>query len=308
LGIFRVKETSRLSPVPSSVLILASYRAEPEWCVSDGKKERTYTQKEKDDMARFSDIRLEDRLSFYVTCGIFVMAAVTAFILIRQANLMEGQLEEMKGGGSQTDRLIILNTGQMANAAKTASAARDQAIAAQSSVEAMQNQMHLDQRAWVSVDVGEKAGNFSVSMHNTGKTPALKVIYLANFTPGKRGIFPDVDLRQNPISQILSPNAPKELVDRLKRTGYIKETSETGFIIAPNASQIGSDYQGKFLQIFRFEGERIYVQGRITYQDVFGKTHQTIYCYWAELPQNPLPPGIIPPTDFVMCHDHNLMD
>jgi hypothetical protein len=35
--------------------------------------------------------------------------------------------------------------------------------------------MKIDERAWVSVDVGEKTGTFSVTMHNTGKTPALNV-------------------------------------------------------------------------------------------------------------------------------------
>jgi len=80
-----------------------------------------------------------------------------------------------------------------------------------------------------------------------------------------------------------------------------------GFVIAPNETQIASDYQGKFLQLFRMNGERVYVQGRITYADVFGKNYQTLFCYWAELPQAPIV-GPAPPSDFVMCNDHNKMD
>src|SRR5690242_17805235 len=100
-------------------------------------------------MKKFTELELDARLMIWLTLGILLVAAATAFVLIRQANVMQGQLDEMKGAGEQTDRLIILNTGQLANAAKTASAARDQAKAAQDSVKAIQAQMRQDQRAWM---------------------------------------------------------------------------------------------------------------------------------------------------------------
>jgi hypothetical protein len=86
-------------------------------------------------------------------------------------------------------------------------------------------------------------------------------------------------------------------LETLKKEGYIRDHPPTGYVIAPGATQIASDYQGKFTQIFRIEGDRVYVQGRVTYDDVFGHAHETIFCYW-----------FAPPSDFVMCNDHNRMN
>jgi hypothetical protein len=176
--------------------------------------------------------------------------------------------------------------------------AKDQAMAAKNSVGTVQLQMRLDQRAWVTVDVGEKTGNFAVSMKNTGRSPAINVTEVTAFGGGKRMGPPDVDLSQNSSSPVPLPqNAPKELLETLKKEGYIRDRPPTGYVIAPGATQIASDYQGKFTQIFRIEGDRVYIQGRVTYDDVFGSPHETIFCYW-----------FAPPSDFVMCNDHNRMN
>jgi hypothetical protein len=134
-------------------------------------------------MGKFSDVRLEDRLIILLTAGIFCLAAVTAFILVRQANVMEGQLEEMKAAGGQTERLVILNVGQMANATKTVVATQLQAQAAQDSVRAIRRQTQQDQRPYIwiikeeipHVKLGEKvAWNFHYT--NFGKSPAVGVV------------------------------------------------------------------------------------------------------------------------------------
>src|SRR5436309_13625139 len=62
---------------------------------------------------RWQDIELKDRLMILATIGIVLIAGITGWILSRQANLMEGQLDEMKGTGEQTERLITLNSGQL---------------------------------------------------------------------------------------------------------------------------------------------------------------------------------------------------
>jgi len=90
------------------------------------------------------------------------------------------------------------------------------------------------------------------------------------------------------------------------RDGYIRG-KPLGFVIAPDATEVASDYQGKFLQIFRMAGDRAYVQGKVTYDDIFGKSHQTTFCYWAELPQTSPVAGTFPASDFRMCNDHNSM-
>lgn len=175
---------------------------------------------------------------------------------------------------------------------------KNQTTATERSVEAIQNQIRLDQRAWVTVDVGEKTGNFAVSMRNTGKSPALNVTYTAAFSGGKHSGPPDVDLSSNSSSPLPLPaNAPREFVETLKKEGFVKDHPPTGYVIAPGATQIASDYQGKFAQIFAISGDRVYIQGRVTYDDIFGKSHETIFCYW-----------YAPPSDFVMCNDHNKMN
>lgn len=137
-----------------------------------------------------------------------------------------------------------------------------------------------------------------MTMKNTGKTPAINVTAVTAFSGGKRMGPPDIDLSHNSSSPIEIPkNLPKELLDKLKGDGFIRDHPPTGYVIAPGASQIDSDYQGKFSQIFNINADRAYIQGRVTYEDVFGRSHETIFCYW-----------FAPPSDFVMCNDHNRMN
>jgi hypothetical protein len=141
--------------------------------------------------------------------------------------------------------------------------------------------MVVDQRAWVSVDVGEKAGKFAVTMKNTGKTPALNVIYFAAFEGGPRGVIPDI------------PNPKTQKIYH--------------FLVAPGDSRAADDWEVNYLQAFNLGGDRNYVQGDITYDDIFGQTHHTVYCYWTAPPQV-RQPGVFPPSTFVICGDHNKMD
>ena len=99
--------------------------------------------------------------------------------------------------------------------------------------------------------------------------------------------------------QFLRTLLPNSIED-LRKEGLIRDQPPTGYVVAPGDSQITSDYQGKFTQIFRFEDgpmTRAYIQGRVTYDDIFGAHHETTYCYW-----------FAPPSDFVMCNDHNKMN
>lgn len=222
--------------------------------------------------------------------------------LIRQQEESDKLLKVQTDNASEAYRVAERSAKA---AEKSAEAAReqlrfssDQATAAKNSVEAVQLQLRLDQRAWVTVDVSEKTGNFAVTMKNTGKSPAINVTMVTAFAGGKRMGPPDVDLSRNFSSPIELPqNAPKEFLDTLKKEGYIRDRPPTGYVIAPGATQIASDYQGKFTQIFAIGGDRTYVQGRVTYQDVFGGSHETTFCYW-----------FAPPSDFVMCNDHNGMN
>jgi hypothetical protein len=161
---------------------------------------------------------------------------------------------------------------------------QDQRIAdnAQHSLDTSIATSRLDQRAWVSIEVGERNGTFSVAMKNTGKTPALNVIYDAQFRGGGRGQIPEV----------LPPDPQRNLLR---------------FLIPPGEAQTASVYEMNYLHAFNLGGDRNYVQGDIVYDDVFGKTHHTIYCYWTEPP--PIrQPGVFPPSVFTICGTHNKMD
>jgi len=202
-----------------------------------------------------------------------------------------GSIWEAKRGSNAA---LLAQSKFADRAAELARRSADVAIAAN---KIAANATTLSERAWLSVSVGEQTGNFAIAMRNTGKSPALNVAYLATFKAGKRGVIPDADLRINPEAPTIPPDAPKEMLDILRKEGYIKEHAPTGFVIAPGDIQIASSYGGKFSQIFSLTGDRTYIQGRITYDDIFGKAHETVFCYWFEQP-----------STFVMCNDHNKMN
>src|SRR5260370_39838096 len=111
-------------------------------------------------------------------------------------------------------------------------------------------------------------------------------------------VTPEMYFSQTYSSALAMPKKlAQDILERLKREGYIRAKPPTGYVIAPGDSQIASDYQGKFTQIFKIGGDRAYIQGKVTYDDVFGRPHETIYCFW-----------FAPPSDFVMCNDRNKMD
>jgi hypothetical protein len=64
----------------------------------------------------WADLGLEARAMILLTFGILLVAGLTAYVFLQQARLMEGQLEEMRSGGGQTERLIILSQGQLTQA------------------------------------------------------------------------------------------------------------------------------------------------------------------------------------------------
>src|SRR5258708_37372502 len=87
---------------------------------SEGKREEGNPSKNQNPVKRFRDMGLNDRLMVEVTIGILLIAGVTGWIFLQQASIMQGQLDEMKSSSQQTDRLIILQTGQLTQVAKQA--------------------------------------------------------------------------------------------------------------------------------------------------------------------------------------------
>lgn len=225
----------------------------------------------------FFFIKLEDKLVIYFTAGIFLTAAVTALIFIRQANVMEGQLEEMKGAGNQTERLVILNMGQLANAAKSAAASQIQAIAAQENVKAIQRQMRQEQRAWISIqftqwDISPNAPiSIKSTMSNSGKTPAKhirsKIVVRKVMTSERLHLAYEGYPLSEPRGGILIPNEPITIL------GYISlQFQDPGHAIVPMRMTQNDVEQIKAGLAYGI------IYGKIDYDDIFGKHHWIKFC------------------------------
>jgi hypothetical protein len=159
--------------------------------------------------------------------------------------------------------------------------------------------LKIDQRAWVSAEVGDKSGHFFIGIHNNGKTPALKVFYVAAFTPGNLGAVPPINFSNDPEYPVFTGNLPPDVVERLKKDGVIPDRPQTGLVVAPSKTEIASFFGSPINQIIGIppDNKRMYILGRFRYEDVFGRKHETRFCYW-----------VASPTDFPMCLDRNYMD
>jgi hypothetical protein len=167
---------------------------------------------------RWGEIELKDRLMIEVTVGVLLVAGFTGWIFVRQANLMQDQLDEMRGGGQQTERLLSLTTGQLATSARLATQAAVQAMAtnslakqarrevstAEKALVLARQSLGLEQRPWVVTanmqlssepDVGKKI-SIKVTLANTGRTPATSLVNQSQMLMGTqepamtRFIFP----------------------------------------------------------------------------------------------------------------------
>jgi hypothetical protein len=215
---------------------------------------------------KWSDIPLKDRLLIWLTGGIVAVAAITAFVLIRQSNIMQGQLDEMQGSGQQTERMAILAQGQMVNAAREAENTKLIADATQSA-------MLIDQRPWVgprrytrppqeSILQLQPRLFFTAVLANTGKTPALHVETRAH-------------------TRLM---AFKEDFQPLYEGTYLKASSgyilPEGELIMPIAYDFKAD---EVRDIISNPPKRIfYFYGLITYRDPLQKPtdppHKTTFC------------------------------
>jgi hypothetical protein len=156
----------------------------------------------------------------------------------------------------------------------------------------MRASTHLEQRAWVACKGGkcrhpistEGQVNIDLTYSNSGKTPANKVNITCNFIIGQK----DFDI---------------ESLANNEKTTYSTEV-ETERSIAPNttreapwdiSTQVLTDEVVSKIK----SGDLVaYVFGKITYDDVFGERHTTIYSY------------IINPSTWTLkaCRQHNRME
>jgi hypothetical protein len=131
----------------------------------------------------FWTIPLKDRLMIWATFLFLLTGIVTAWVFIRQLGVMQDTLIEIKGGGEQTERLVITGLGQMAVANRTAGFVQQQAEATHQAVGMISNQTVNEIRAWVGTGpIGRIPDNvpiqpniefsYIVPIFNSGKSPA----------------------------------------------------------------------------------------------------------------------------------------
>jgi hypothetical protein len=156
--------------------------------------------------------------------------------------------------------------GRMSDAVDQLSAAASNAKAG---IKATQDTMRLDQRAWVAViDVHGPELEPIVKFTNTGRTPARNVIMYPNYLYNLVGIEPDFNTQGSP-----------------KRLG----------VLSPGTERTA---QNKMTSIPDLDKRTLYVFGRITYDDIFGKHHWVTYCLRLSDDR----------TQYQFCEEHNDTD
>jgi hypothetical protein len=263
---------------------------------------------------------------FEVSLADWCMVGLTAVIAIYAAS----QLSEMHGAGQQTDKLIeAANKNALAATKFSESADRidariklaeqdfqNMANSSRDSIQATQDSMRLDQRAWVTVEVKEivsesKAHGFVITFTNTGKTPALGVSppqYV--FAAGRESAMSEAEMLRGfalPPKPRLPANTPAEARESVQREWALYAKKPEGYVLSPSASHTLTEQMSvaftsepkpqnptDMLKRLRLKN---YIQGRLTYKDVFGKSHETVSCYYENLPSEP-----------IMCDSNNRMD
>lgn len=187
------------------------------------------------------------------TWAIFLLTLVIMVVGYLQWRSMQGQLDEMKSSGTQTDQLI-------AQAKKSAEAARDAADTATAA-----------NRAWISpitarltepLDINKPVAAITVTTQNIGKEPALGVVFGALIDIAK----------------------PDQIQDREVCNGLLPQKGQVTMF--PSASFVNnlnyaSEFKNKAPAIADIiAGQQIlFVMGCIAYE-TGGKPRKTGYCFY----------------------------
>lgn len=242
---------------------------------------------------RWRDIELKDRLMILSTIGILLIAGFTGWIFVRQANLMQGQLDEMKGGGEQTDK-IIDSDKRLAAANERFAKAMEQTVIdsknaldktigenkkslaanlaqSQKALNATVSQFHLDQRAWVAAtDIrgtpqADQPFYVTIIYRNTGKTFAKNLYTVAVGQILGRGEKPNFSLEDKSVTEdssitVLAPSGEFQNSLHLVKGGPDEKLTQVS------------------MDALKTEAVTLFVFGHATYDDVFGCKHWVRFC------------------------------
>lgn len=245
--------------------------------------------------------------------GAIFIAVCVAVIYGGQLWVMKGQLDQMQGSSTQTDKLICIYQQQLAQLTKQADDTHDLAIAtrnqaeaaktstktAQSSLQATIDNFHEDQRAWVGVfavnhrNEGRPAAKSSmediqINILNTGRTPTREArITMTSCMQYGRYIPSDSD--KSWFEKILSTTPPEPFIASQGSLDidFLLHRSPLGYCQDVADFQVGGLSPGNPRTISIPRGldttsgvaRTISVFGRMRYRDVFtDKERDTTFC------------------------------
>jgi hypothetical protein len=169
--------------------------------------------------------------------------------------------------------------------------------AAKDALDASVEASRTDQRAWVSVDVkiavNSQPRGFEITFMNTGKTPALDIStpshYFSAYVPAtKERLMKQPEPSLIPVPPNASPLLKQYVEEHNAEVTKLAATKTGGYVLAPNASR--SSTMSEFMGVYmgsdpaNTQREHNFIQGYITYKDIFGKSRETWFCYWQPSP------------------------
>ena len=231
-----------------------------------------------------AELKREFKLFECLSLGIQVLLALVGFgalyIYNGQLIVMQGQLNQMKSGSAQTDRLIYAATGIAGSMAESVSKA-DAAMNA--SIEAFR----IEQRPYLILDGSPHFLNptlsinpeINVAWRNVGKTPARKVQSFARFMVYRGPHYTGELMR---VSEL----------EFEKLTLEAKHTHQEGFDLAPGqqnpfgTKSLDAPLTAEDLPKIANTKEALVVIGLTRYRDHFGRMFQTDFCMYFFGPTN----------------------
>jgi hypothetical protein len=216
---------------------------------------------------RRDDPKWTDKAIVLLTAGIVLLAFM--------------QWWEMHDSGTQTDKIIAADE-------RIAKAMENSVTQAQSTFDAANKQAILSQRAWMQMKIGIESPShmwtvgqpidIRIKQNNTGRTPALnlKSVIARTNVESKNGVFDPPPFSYKPEQYVSSGN--------LTPGGEIFSDSVSGFTAEDEARVVSMKV-------------RVYVHGRVEYDDVFGVHHWLTFCSF-----------LLPGQACAICPYHNEID
>jgi hypothetical protein len=235
---------------------------------------------------------IEERMSAFersmvrLTRAAVVVAVITCVIFL-------GQFYEMYTGSKDTHMLARAAKMQAdraetisASVQKAASALKTANSNAKLAIDAAIGQFRSEQRAWLSVgesvsaiELG-KPVTYAISVMNTGRTVARRVIIRTYISFSSQEIPTEARLRENRGTQV-NPASIAVIAPSI-----------------PSSSQnsVPAEYVPAIEKRLKPKGY-IYIWGRLEYYDIFGQRHTTAYCAY----HRGMPDG----SSLLQCPFHN---